>query len=195
MMKWKRWEIALAASLLAFFLVCGFPMQAQSKLAGKLTRLHVLANSDSEEDQALKLKVRDAVLEASAGERILDAALLEQLEQAAQAEVFRNGYTYPVTVTREYCYFDTRVYETFSLPAGYYDAVRVVIGDGAGKNWWCVIYPPLCAGMCEQDWETVAREAGLTEEEIGFICEKEGYVIRFQLVDWWGKVLHKLRKI
>ena len=194
-MKWKRWEIALAASLLAFFLVCGFPLQVQSKLAEKLTRLHVLANSDSEEDQALKLKVRDAVLKASAGECILDAALLKQLERAAQAEVFRNGYAYPVTVTRENCYFDTRVYETFSLPAGYYDAVRVVIGEGAGKNWWCVIYPPLCAGMCEQDWETVAREAGLTQDEIGLICEEDGYVIRFQLVDWWGKVLHKLREI
>ncbi len=194
-MKWKRWEIALAASLLAFFLVCGFPLQVQSKLASKLTRLHVLANSDSEDDQALKLKVRDAVLEASAGVTILDADLLEQLERAAQAEVFRNGYAYPVTVTRENCYFDTRVYETFSLPAGYYDAVRVVIGEGAGKNWWCVIYPPLCAGMCEQDWETVAREAGLTQDEIGLICEEEGYVIRFQLVDWWGKVLHKLREI
>ena len=195
MMKWKRWEIALAASLLAFFLVCGFPLQVQSKLAEKLTRLHVLANSDSEEDQALKLKVRDAVLKVSAGEDNLDAALLEQLERAAQAEVFRNGYAYPVTVTRENCYFDTRVYETFSLPAGYYDAVRVVIGEGAGKNWWCVIYPPLCAGMCEQDWETVAREAGLTQDEIGLICEEDGYVIRFQLVDWWGKVLHKLREI
>ena len=194
-MKWKRWEIALVASLLAFFLVCGFPLQVQSKLAEKLTRLHVLANSDSEEDQALKLKVRDAVLKASAGECILDAALLDQLERAAQMEVFRNGYAYPVTVTRDNCYFDTRVYETFSLPAGYYDAVRVVIGEGVGKNWWCVIYPPLCAGMCEQDWETVAREAGLTQDEIGLICEEDGYVIRFQLVDWWGKVLHKLREI
>ena len=191
----KRWEAALLVSLLAAILFCLVPIQEQTLLAHKLTRLHVLANSDSEEDQALKLKVRDAVLKASAGERILDAALLDQLERAAQAEVFRNGYAYPVTVTRENCYFDTRVYETFSLPAGYYDAVRVVIGEGAGKNWWCVIYPPLCAGMCEQDWETVAREAGLTQDEIGLICEEDGYVIRFQLVDWWGKVLHKLREI
>ena len=194
-MRLKRWEIALLASLLAVLLVCAFPLQAQSKLADKLTRLHVLANSDSVEDQTLKLQVRDAVLEASAGESVLDNTLLNKLEQAAQAEVFRQGYTYPVTVTRENCYFDTRVYETFSLPAGYYDAVRVVIGEGAGKNWWCVIYPPLCAGMCEQDWETVAREAGLTEDEIGLICEDEGYVIRFQLVDWWGKLIHKLREI
>lgn len=194
-MRLKRWEIALLASLLAALLVCAFPLQVQSKLADKLTRLHVLANSDSEEDQALKLQVRDAVLAASAGQSVLDDTLLNKLEQAAQAEVLRRGYRYPVAVTRETCYFDTRVYETFSLPAGYYDAVRVVIGAGAGRNWWCVIYPPLCAGMCERDWETVAREAGLTEAEIGLICEEEGYVLRFQLVDWWGKLLHKLREI
>lgn len=194
-MRLKRWEIALLASLLAVLLVCAFPLQAQSKLADKLTRLHVLANSDSPEDQTLKLQVRDAVLAASKGETVLDEALLKKLERAARAEVLRRGYHYDVTVTRETCYFDTRVYENFSLPAGYYDAVRVVIGAGAGKNWWCVIYPPLCAGMCQQDWETVAREAGLSEAEIGLICEENGYVIRFQLVDWWGKTMHKLRKI
>lgn len=194
-MRLKRWEIALLASLLAVFLVCAFPLQVQSKLADKLTRLHVLANSDRQEDQTLKLQVRDAVLAASEGETVLDARLLKKLERAAQAEVARQGYAYPVTVTRERCYFDTRVYENFSLPAGYYDAVRVVIGEGAGKNWWCVIYPPLCAGMCQQDWETVAREAGLTQGEIGLICEEEGYVIRFQLVDWWGKIAHRLREL
>ena len=192
-MRLKRWEIALLASLLATLLVSAFPLGVQSELADKLTRLHVLANSDSPEDQTLKLQVRDAVLVASEGEPVLNEQLLQKLERAAQTEVIRRGYGYPVTVTRERCYFDTRVYETFSLPAGYYDAVRVVIGEGAGKNWWCVIYPPLCAGMCEQDWETVAREAGLTEDEIGLICEENGYVIRFQLIDWWGKVLHKLR--
>lgn len=192
-MRLKRWEIALLASLLATLLVSAFPLGVQRELADKLTRLHVLANSDSPEDQTLKLQVRDAVLAASEGEPVLNEQLLQKLERAAQAEVIRRGYGYPVTVTREHCYFDTRVYETFSLPAGYYDAVRVVIGEGAGKNWWCVIYPPLCAGMCEQDWETVAREAGLTEDEIGLICEENGYVIRFQLIDWWGKALHKLR--
>ena len=182
MMKWKRWEIALAASLLAFFLVCGFPLQVQSKLAEKLTRLHVLANSDSEEDQALKLKVRDAVLKASAGERILDAALLDQLERAAQAEVFRNGYAYPVTVTRENCYFDTRVYETFSLPAGYYDAVRVVIGEGVGKNWWCVIYPTLCS----------ATGGEYEDDDANTFIETEKFRIKFKAVELWQKFVNTI---
>ena len=194
-MKLKRLEIALLASLLAAFLVCAFPIHAQNKLSDKLTRLHVLANSDSPEDQSLKLQVRDAVLAASEGEKELDQPLLNRLQRAAQQTVYRAGYDYPVTVTREHCYFNTRTYENFSLPAGYYDAVRVIIGAGEGKNWWCVIYPPLCAGMCEADWETVAREAGLSEEEIGLICEEEGYVIRFRLVDWWGKLMHRLREL
>ncbi len=193
-MRMKRWEIGLLVWLLATICLCVFPARTQSGLAEKLTRLHVLANSDSEQDQALKLQVRDAVLATSKGETVLDAALLEKLQHAAQKTVDRAGYDYPVRVTRENCYFDTRQYEAFSLPAGYYDAVRVVIGEGAGRNWWCVIYPPLCAGMCQADWETVAREAGLSEDEIGLICEENGYVIRFKLVDLWGKVAGFLNK-
>lgn len=194
-MRLKHWEIALAASLLAAVLFCTFPAHAQAELAGKLTRLHVLANSDEPADQQLKLQVRDAVLAASEGEAELDEALLDKLQCAAQQTVERAGYDYPVRVSRERCYFDTRQYETFSLPAGYYDAVRVVIGEGAGKNWWCVIYPPLCAGVCEEDLEEIARKSGLSEEEISLICEEKGYVLRFQLMDLWGKLVHKLREI
>lgn len=191
-MKLKRWEIALAASVLAAILVCAFPIHAQNQLADKLTRLHVLANSDDPADQQLKLQVRDAVLDASAGETVLDEALLAKLQEAALQAVESAGYGYSVQVSRERCYFDTREYETFSLPAGYYDAVRVVIGEGAGKNWWCVIYPPFCAGICEEDLKSIAAEAGLSEQEIGLICEEKGYVIRFKLVDLWGKLLHKI---
>ena len=194
-MRFKRWEIALAASLLAAVLFCAFPAHAQAQLADKLTRLHVLANSDEPADQQLKLQVRDAVLAASEGEAELSEALLQKLQRVAQQTVQKAGYDYPVQVSRERCYFDTRQYETFSLPAGYYDAVRVVIGEGKGKNWWCVIYPPLCAGVCEAELEEIAREAGLSEKEISFICEEEGYVLRFQLVDFLGKLVHKLREL
>ena len=178
-MRWKRWEIALAASILAAILFCAFPAQAQSALADKLVRLHVLANSDSEEDQALKLQVRDA--------------LLARLQREAQRTVWQAGRRYEVRVSRENCWFDTRVYEDFSLPAGYYDAVRVVIGAGEGHNWWCVIYPPLCAGACETDVETLAREAGLSEDEVGLICGEDGYAVRFRLAELWGQLLHWLK--
>lgn len=191
-MRWKRWEIALAASLLAAVLVCSVPIRAQNQLAEKLVRLHVLANSDSEEDQRLKLAVRDAVLRAADGADEIDDTLLYILQQTARKTVEEEGYAYPVTVTRERAWFDTRRYETFSLPAGYYDAVRVVIGEGAGRNWWCVIYPPLCAGVCEEDLAAIAKEFSLSDEEISLICEEEGYVIRFKLADLLGKLLHKI---
>lgn len=192
-MRAVRFRIRLLAWLLAGCLLWAQPLGERPALGEKLTRLHVLANSDSAADQRLKLEVRDAVLEASEGAEEIDGALLHRLEQTARQTVRQAGYDYPVRVTREVCYFDTRAYERFTLPAGYYDAVRVVIGEGTGKNWWCVIYPPLCVGMCQTDWETMAREAGLTEDEIGLICEEEGYVIRFRLLDLWGKVQQWLR--
>ena len=194
-MRWKRWEIALAASLLVAVLMCSVPIRAQNQLAEKLVRLHVLANSDSEADQQLKLAVRDAVLQAADGAGEIDDTLLYKLQQTAQKTVEEEGYAYPVTVTRERTWFDTRRYETFSLPAGYYDAVRVVIGEGEGRNWWCVIYPPLCAGVCEEELADIAKEFSLSEEEISLICEEDGYIIRFKLADLWGKLLHKVYQI
>ena len=191
----KRWEAALLLSLLMAVMFCMIPMQEQAILSEKLVRLHVLANSDEPDDQRLKLEVRDAVLAASAHAETIDERLLAELQAAAQTVVVQNGYDYSVQVRYEPYYFDTRRYETFALPAGMYDSVRVILGEGAGKNWWCVMYPPLCAGICEENLAEIAASAGLSEKEISFICEENGYVLRFQLVDFWGKVVHKLREI
>ena len=194
-MKLKRWEIALAISLAAAVLMCIVPIRAQNRLADKLVRLHVLANSDSQEDQWLKLQVRDEVLAAAEGAGEVDDTLLYKVQQRAQQKVCELGYAYAVKVTRERCWFDTRRYDTFALPAGYYDAVRVVIGEGAGRNWWCVIYPPLCAGICEEDLESIGKEFSLSDEEISLICEEKGYIIRFRLADLWGKFLHRMHQM
>ena len=194
-MRFKRWEIALAISLLVAVWMCIVPIRAQNRLADKIVRLHVLANSDAVADQNLKLTVRDAVLQAAEGVGEIDDTLLYKLQEAAQRTVETEGYDYPVQVTREHCWFDTREYETFSLPAGYYDAVRVIIGEGAGRNWWCVIYPPLCTGVCEKDLADIGKEFSLSEEEISLICEEKGYIIRFRLADLWGKLLHKMHQM
>ncbi len=194
-MELKRWEAALLISLLIAVLFCMVPVQEQVLLSEKLTRLHVLANSDEPADQQLKLQVRDAVLEAASGAVEINDTLLEQMQMAAQQTVARAGYDYAVQVRRERYYFDTRRYDTFSLPAGEYHSVRVIIGDGAGKNWWCVVAPPLCAGVCEAELEEIAVSSGLSEKEISFICEEKGYVLRFQLVDLWGKLVQKLREL
>lgn len=194
-MRFKRWEIALAISLLVAVWMCIVPIRAQNRLADKIVRLHVQANSDAVEDQRLKLTVRDAVLQAAEGVGEIDDTLLYRLQEAAQRTVETEGYDYPVQVTREHCWFDTREYETFSLPAGYYDAVRVIIGEGAGRNWWCVVYPPLCAGLCEEELAEIGKEFSLSEEEISLICEEKGYIIRFRLADLWGKLLHKMHQM
>ena len=192
-MKLKRWEIALLASLLAVFVFFTLPIRAQERLSEKLLRLHVVANSDSEEDQRLKLLARDAVLAEAAHLSAEDETLPARLQVAAENALHANGCFDEVTVCRTRMWFDTREYATFSLPAGYYDAVRVTIGAGEGHNWWCVLFPPLCAGACESDLSEIAEEAGLTEDEIALLCEDNApYVVRFKIVELWGKLLNWL---
>ena len=125
-----------------------------SRVRADVLRMHVIANSDSDEDQALKLKVRDAVLERGAelfdGTVTADEAKAKiepqkaELEAAAREVIEREGYDYPVSVNVVNEYFATRCYGDLTMPAGRYTAVKVVIGEGAGHNWWCVLYPNLC---------------------------------------------------
>lgn len=177
-------------------------LHTQSELADKVIRLHVLANSDSEADQALKLRVRDTVLERVAellagsesrsdAERRLNAALPE-LKSAAERTVAEAGYDYGVRVELAETTFPTREYDGFSLPAGEYLALRVLIGDAAGKNWWCVVFPPLCTAAAA-DVPAAALSAGLSEDEVALITEAdEGYVLKFKTVELWEKLKTRL---
>lgn len=127
-------------------------------------RLHVLANSDTEEDQALKLLVRDAVLERATEilEQSADRAEAEirlreslpELEAIAEETVRATGYDYAVTAELEDTAFPTKEYDGFSLPAGEYLALRILIGEGVGQNWWCVVFPPLCTAASADVPET-----------------------------------------
>ena len=152
--KLKRWEVALLCGVLAALLWSAWAGQEQAELAGQVIRLHVLANSDSQADQELKLAVRDRVLEQAEDLYPEDATLeqareilednLDELAAAGQQVVDEAGKDYPVTAQLEECWFPTKKYENFALPAGEYTALRVVIGEGEGQNWWCVAFPPLC---------------------------------------------------
>ena len=191
----RRWELALLLGLALAALLGARLDGAQGALADKVLRLHVLANSDSQADQALKLRVRDAVLEraegllAGAGDRAEAEALLathlDGLAAAGADAVGAAGYGYPVTVSLEdSCWFPTRVYEDFALPAGRYTALRVEIGAGAGRNWWCVVFPPLCLGSVSETAEETAAQAGLTEREVALLAGGEGeYQIKFRAVE------------
>lgn len=168
---------------------------AQTDLAGKLIRLHVLAHSDSEEDQALKETVRDAVLKyarkelkgclgVEEAETVLEGSLSE-LEAVATAVVAAQGHDESVQVTLTWEDYPTRTYDTFALPAGRYLSLRIILGEGAGKNWWCVVFPPLCMAATTEEFSDRAEAAGLTEEEISLITrESQGYEVRFKLIEW-----------
>ena len=197
--KLKVFEIALLAGLAVFFLTGSLALRAQDRLAGKVVRLHVLANSEWGEAQAQKLLVRDQVLERAAslleqaGDRRQAEMLLRQalpeLEEAAAREIAVNGYDYPVTAELVDAAFPTKEYEGFTLPAGEYLALRVVIGQGGGQNWWCVVFPPLCAAA-SGDVPAAALAAGFTEEEVGLITEEDqGYALRVKAVEWWAALL------
>lgn len=164
-------------------------------LREELLRLHVVGASNSEEDQAVKLQVRDAVLD-SLEEGLRDmtdpqaayeyvARMLPQVESAANRALAAAGFSDTVEVSLTEEAFPTREYDTFSLPAGVYKALRVVIGEGEGKNWWCVVFPQLCMGTEEEFVET-ANAAGLDPELAGTL---EGdYELRFWVLEKLGEL-------
>lgn len=183
----------LAALLLAAGTLCLFTalQQEQAALAEKLVRLHVVANSDSQADQTLKLQVRDAVLavteplvEEAADPKTALAAHLPEIQRAAEDCLRAQGAEDAVQVTLRHEMFPTRVYDSFSLPAGVYTALRVTIGAGEGHNWWCVVFPSICFRATAQDLESAAVSAGFTDQEVKLITEaNEGYVLKFKALE------------
>ncbi len=188
----------LVLSLLAACSWFGSVLADRQQLSRDVIRLHVVANSDSQQDQAVKLQVRDAVngyLEhlLSGTEDVQQARgvimeHLQELETVANETLSRcdMGQSACVSLTEE-C-FDTRRYETFSLPAGVYEALRVTIGQGQGKNWWCVVFPALCTGKSQQEFTDTAAGAGFEEELTGSLTGQGRYEIRFFLLDWLGRL-------
>ena len=204
MTRWKKWELALLLGLCAAMLWGAWSMQRQDALARKMIRLHVIANSDSAEDQALKLEVRDRVLDFTTtvlqrSADMEDAQLrlreeLTRIERIARQEIAAQGYDYPVTAQLASTEFPLKEYDGFSLPAGEYMALRLVIGEGEGQNWWCVVYPPLCTAAAT-DMPRTAIQAGLTDDDINLITEEDtGYVLKFRSVELWEQLRQWLGK-
>ena len=200
--KLHLWEAAL---FLAFGLTLTAGLWASASegaLAGQVLRLHVVANSDSDEDQALKLLVRDAVLAQASelldgvggradAERAL-APHLDGLARTGAAVLAAEGCGDSVEVSLTEQWFPTKEYDGFSLPAGRYRALKVTIGAGQGHNWWCVVFPPLCLGsVTEKSVETVA-EGVLDQDQVALITGQDGgYVLKFRLIEWWGELIEK----
>ena len=176
----------------------GKNQRIQEQIAGKVLRFHVLANSDTAEDQNLKLAVRDAVgsrmaellsdvQDREACEQVVEAHLPE-IAETAQAVVREAGYGYEVHAAIEETEFPSKTYGKFTFPAGKYEALRVVIGEGDGHNWWCVLYPPLCipAAEAEEPLDVFTPE----EEEI--ITGEDKYEVRFFFVELYESICNFL---
>lgn len=168
-------------------------------------RLHVLANSDSEADQGLKLQVRDALLgemdaliasssaeDAHSAAEALEAHL-DVFESIAKEVIAENGFDYPVQVKLTEEYYETRNYGDFSLPAGEYTSLQVMIGEAEGQNWWCVLFPPLCTSVASAEDELA--ETGFSKRQVRLLTDNESttYRFKFKTVEWLGELTHKLK--
>ena len=186
----KGFLLALTALLLTAVLTLAATAQTYGGIYDKTVRLHVLADSDEPAAQALKLKVRDALIvyleseltecsdRAQAEEWIIDR--IPQMEELAKQTLLKEGCALPVRITLEKEDYPRRVYEAFSFPAGCYTSLRVFIGSGQGQNWWCVVYPPLClnASLANEHLE------GYSNEEQALLTQKNGgYKLRFAILE------------
>lgn len=191
----KRWVALLGLTAMAAAAIFTVQTAAlQKTLADKTLRLHVVANSDTDADQAQKLRVRDAVLEAvgaltdgcssrDEAERALEAGL-GRVQRAAQDVLTAEGSDLPVCVSLEDQRFGTRTYDTFSLPAGTYRALCVRIGAAQGHNWWCVVFPTLCTAASGEETARIAAAGGFDDDETELVTDADEYVLRFKLLEW-----------
>lgn len=164
-------------------------------------RLHILANSDSPKDQEIKLKVRDRILKESGNLFYFDDGILNAKEKAknnltaieniAKDELAKLGVESDVSAELTNMFFDTRVYDSFTMPAGRYDALRIKIGKADGKNWWCVLYPRLCLPTASKNNEGILNSV-FTQDEVSILESKPKYEIRFYAVEVFQKIKNKL---
>lgn len=187
-----KYILSLCCAVISAFIIISFlPVNGEEALYDNVIRLHVIADSDSEEDQAIKLRVRDRII-AEIGDRGGDSfeeayssvsQMLPEIEQAAADEVskYTNEYTASVILGEEV--YPERIYEDISLPAGKYMSLRVVLGSGEGKNWWCVLFPPLCTSAAEKEEDFVA--AGISSEGYRMIKNEHSpkYRVRFKILE------------
>ena len=191
----KTAAFVLAVLLTASFLVMPATEASYGGIYDKTVRLHILANSNDEEDQSLKLALRDSlldylspILEDAEGKQAAESILREKLSEieAFSKEFVENaGSDQAVSVVLGSEFYPTRTYENFSFPAGEYTSLRIFLGAGEGQNWWCVVYPPLCLGISDAS----GAFEKYSEEEQALLQQKDGgYVVRFAILDLAAKL-------
>lgn len=186
----KLFSILIPALIIAFLATVVPFFNSSKELSEDVMRIHILANSDSAADQSLKLSVRDRVLahcsayfddcEDKNEAMEVTREHLDEIETVAEQEIRDRGFDYGVKAEVGQAYFNTRYYDDFTMPAGWYDSLRLTIGEGGGKNWWCVMYPALCVGAaCENKMKEDLSDGEyrvVTSDKVDF---------RFKLVEYW----------
>lgn len=195
---WKLIKSVVAIIMVLMVIYAYSVYRDRETLNNQILRLHVVADTDTTVDQEVKLLVKDEILRlvdtikdgATTKEEALQRLQnqLPALQDAANAMLEKLGKHYSAVVTLQEEAFPTRNYETFSLPAGVYDSLRVTIGSGEGKNWWCVVFPELCIPAASKDVESSAIEAGFSDSLSKTLTGEQGYEIRFWVLDFLGKI-------
>ena len=206
--KFKRLLILLVL-LFIYTFICAFSYvnAVSSNIQDSVFRLHVIANSDSEEDQNLKYIVRDKVLEyinsisanQSSKEDVIKLANehIDEIQKIAEYTIQENGYSYEVKLNIGNFAFPTKTYGDISFPAGYYDALKIEIGDAKGQNWWCVMFPPLCfvdvtSGVVPEESKEIIKE-NLSDEEYELVSENNNEIsFKFKIVEMFQNIGIKL---
>lgn len=196
----KKIELSLTIGIVTsiVFSVISFA-QTSERIRESVLRLYVIANSDVSVDQNLKLAVRDAIINES--EEIFDGTVtvdnavekitpeIDNIKEIAERVVENYGFDYNVDVSIDEEYFETRTYETVTLPAGKYLSLIVRIGEGKGKNWWCVMFPPMCVSAADE--EDVLKTT-LSEKEFKLVNSKPEYEPRFKIIELYEKFRNKI---
>ncbi len=197
----NRFNIALIFGLLcAFFVSIAQFNTACDDLRTNVLRLHIIANSDSEPDQSLKLKIRDELLKCSMNvfenaNGVNDATFIAEenlgfFEEIANKVIFQNGFSYTARAKVGNSYFETREYDDFTLPAGEYKSLIITLGEGQGKNWWCVVFPEICI--------PAATDASLNdvaaESSVKIAQNSEKYVMKFKFIEVYEDIKYFFRK-
>ena len=194
----KRLLILCIICIAVMFVVNFLPVHGEEEIYSSVVRLHVLANSDSEEDQSLKLLVRDEILSLTspilkecksreeAEQRLTQ--IMPDIKARAEQVIAREGYSYSVDVLLGEEHYPTKEYESCTFPEGDYTSLRVIIGDGEGQNWWCCLFPPLCLSSAtdnSDDNEDACISVGLTGEQYKVITETDTpkYKVRFKILE------------
>lgn len=204
----KKTDIILLSGLIGAIIFSNFA-SFKSTLSGLekgVLRMHILANSDSEEDQQLKLKVRDRLLECSddlfGGCDTLDkmkktaAEKIDDINAVVYDVIKENGFDYGFHTEIANMNFDERVYGDITMPAGNYDALRITLGEAKGHNWWCVMYPPLCIPAAEDvTSDEKSAEEHFTKDELDIMKNPENYRVKFKCVEVFNNIKKKIDKI